>query len=71
MAVLLRFNLTGASVAIVHKNHRSARWSYLWLVDEVFAAAIGTELRQRVRGPSEALHTAGHTSWEPKQQWVQ
>ena len=66
MAVQLRFSLTGAAGAIVHKNPRSARWSYQRIVDEVdaaygpgsmHAAAIGIELRQRVRGPSEALHS--------------
>lgn len=66
MAVQLRFSLTGAAGAIVHKNPRSARWSYQRIVDEVdaaygpcsaHAAVIGIELRQRVRGPGEALHS--------------
>lgn len=66
MAVQLRFSLTGAAGAIVHKNPRSARWGYQRIADEVdaaygpcseHAAAIGIELRQRVRGPNEALHS--------------
>ena len=65
MAVQLRFNLTGTAGAIVHKNHRSARWSYQRIVNEIEAAygpcsedaaAIGIELRQRVRGTGEPLH---------------
>lgn len=59
MAVQLRFNLTGASGAIVHKNHRSARWSYLWIVDEVFTAAIGTALRVRGRSMNSPLTYEG------------
>ncbi|KAL7373215.1 hypothetical protein ABVT39_001512 [Epinephelus coioides] len=64
--VQLRFSLTGAAGAIVHKNPRSTRWSYQRIVDEVdaaygpcseHAATIGIELRQRVRGSSEALHS--------------
>ena len=66
MAVQLRFSLTGAAGAIVHKNPRSARWSYQRIVDEMeaaygpcseHAAAVGIELRQRTRQPSESLHT--------------
>ncbi|KAM3616673.1 uncharacterized protein V6R79_021511 [Siganus canaliculatus] len=66
MAVQLRFSLTGAAGAIVHKNPRSSRWSYQRIVDEVetaygpcseHAAAIGIELRQRVRKPGETLHS--------------
>ncbi|KAM6975889.1 retrovirus-related Pol polyprotein from transposon 412 [Tautogolabrus adspersus] len=66
MAVQLRFSLTGTAGAIVHKNPKSARWSYQRIVEEIetaygpcseHAAAIGIELRQRVRRPGEALHT--------------
>ncbi|XP_023283321.1 ephrin type-B receptor 2-like [Seriola lalandi dorsalis] len=65
-AVQLRFNLTGAAGAIIHKNPRSGRWSYQQIVDEIeaaygpcseHAAAIGIELRQRVRQPGETLHS--------------
>ncbi|XDV17606.1 hypothetical protein PO909_023440 [Leuciscus waleckii] len=65
MAVQLRFSLTGAAGAIVHKNPRSDRRSYRRIVTEIetaygprsdHAAAIGIELRQRVRGQNEALH---------------
>ena len=65
MAVQLRFSLNGAAGAIVHKNPRSDRWSYRRIVAEIetaygprseHAAAIGIELRQRVRGQNEALH---------------
>ncbi|CAI5682172.1 unnamed protein product [Oreochromis niloticus] len=66
MAVQLRFSLRGAAGAIIHKNPKSARWSYQRIVEEVeaaygpcseHAAAIGIELRQRIRKPGEALHT--------------
>ncbi|XP_028299789.1 uncharacterized protein LOC114461699 [Gouania willdenowi] len=65
-AVQLKFSLRGAAGAIVHKNPKSDRWSYLRMVEEIeaaygprseHAAAIGIELRQRVRRPGEALHT--------------
>ena len=65
MAVQLRFSLNGAAGAIVHKNPRSDRWSYRQIVTGIVtaygprsehAAAIGIELRQRVRGQNEALH---------------
>ena len=65
MAVQLRFSLNGAAGAIVHKNPRSDRWSYRQIVAGIVtaygprsehAAAIGIELRQRVRGQNEALH---------------
>ncbi|CAI5671940.1 unnamed protein product [Oreochromis niloticus] len=66
MAVQLRFSLRGATGAIIHKNPKSARWSYQRIVEEVeaahgpcseHAAAIGIELQQRIRKPGEALHT--------------
>ncbi|KAM8865066.1 uncharacterized protein ACB058_006440 isoform 2-T2 [Synchiropus picturatus] len=56
MTVQLRFSLTGAAGAIVHKNPRSSRWNYKQLIDEMeaaygpgseHAAATGIELRQR------------------------
>ncbi|KAJ7998405.1 hypothetical protein DPEC_G00204600 [Dallia pectoralis] len=65
MAVQLRFSLTGAAGAIVHKNPRSDRWSYRRIVTEIetaygprsdHAAATCIELRQRIRGQNEALH---------------
>lgn len=65
-AIQLRFCLSGAAGAIVHKNPNSANWSYQRLVKEVdaaygprseHAAAIGIELRQRVRKPDESMHT--------------
>lgn len=65
VAVQLRFCLTGAAGAIVHKNTRSASWNYQRIAEEVeaaygpcsdVAAALGIELRQRVRKPDEALH---------------
>ncbi|XP_078799615.1 uncharacterized protein LOC144990300 [Oryzias latipes] len=64
--VQLRFCLLGAAGAIIHKNPRSASWSFQRIVEEIeaaygpsseHAAAIGIELRQRVRRPGEALHT--------------
>ncbi|XP_053714119.1 uncharacterized protein LOC128755017 [Synchiropus splendidus] len=66
MTVQLRFSLTGAAGAIVHKNPRSSRWNYKQLIDEMeaaygpgseHAAATGIELRQRVRKAGEMLHT--------------
>lgn len=66
MAMQLRFSLTGAAGGIIHKKPRSARWNYQWIVGEIeaaygpcseHAAAIGIELRQRVRGPGEALYS--------------
>lgn len=63
MAVQLRFSLTGAAGAIIHKSPRSACWSYQRIVDEIEAAcsehvaAIGIELRQRVRKPAKALYS--------------
>ena len=65
MAVQLRFSLTGAAGAIIHKNPRSGRWGYQRIVEELedaygpcseHAAAIGIELRQRIRKPGETLH---------------
>ncbi|XP_049323360.1 mitochondrial fission factor homolog B isoform X1 [Astyanax mexicanus] len=65
MAVQLRFCLAGAAGAVIHKNPRSSRWSYARIVEEIeaaygssseHAAAIGIELRQRVRKPGEPLH---------------
>lgn len=63
----LRYSLTGAAGAIVHKTPRSARWGYRQIVDKLDAAygpcsdhaaeVIGIELRQRVRGTNEALHS--------------
>ena len=66
MAVQLRFSLTGAAGAIIHKNPRSAKWGYQRIVEEIeeaygpcseHAAAVGIELRQRTRKPGESLHT--------------
>lgn len=51
----LRFSLTGAAGGIIHKNPRSARWNYQWIVGEIeaaygpcseHAAAIVIELRR-------------------------
>ncbi|KAL0160918.1 hypothetical protein M9458_044643, partial [Cirrhinus mrigala] len=48
----------GAAGAVIHKNPRSSRWDYARIVEEVeaaygpsseHAAAIGIDLRQRVR----------------------
>ena len=58
------FCLVGAAGAVVHKNPWSSRWSYTRIVDEIeaaygpsseHAAAIGIELRQRVRKLLHAL----------------
>lgn len=66
MAVQLRFSLTGAAGAIVHKNPRSSRWNNQKIIDRiesaywprlVHAAAIGNELTQRLRKPGETLHS--------------
>uniref|UniRef100_A0AAV2K8I4 RNA-directed DNA polymerase n=1 Tax=Knipowitschia caucasica TaxID=637954 RepID=A0AAV2K8I4_KNICA len=65
MAIQLKFCLTGAAGAIVHRNHRSSRWDYRRLLEELetaygpssdHAAAVAVELRQRVRKAGEALH---------------
>lgn len=65
MAIQLKFCLTGAAGAIVHKNPRSSRWDYRRLLEELetaygpssdHAAAVAVELRQRVREAGEALH---------------
>lgn len=64
-AVQLRFSLTGAAGAVIHKNPRSAQWDDQRIIQEMeaaygpsseHAAAIGIELRQRVRRPGEVLH---------------
>ncbi|KAK2876094.1 hypothetical protein Q8A67_020190 [Cirrhinus molitorella] len=58
MTVQMRFCLVGAAGSVIHKNPRSGRWSYARIVEKVeaaygpsseHAAAIGIELRQRVR----------------------
>lgn len=54
------------------KNPRSARWSYQRVVDQIEAvygpcsehAAIGSELRQGVRGRAEALQTLKDVIYE-------
>ncbi|RXN13529.1 hypothetical protein ROHU_017665 [Labeo rohita] len=55
----------GTAGAVIHKNPRSSRWDYARIVEEVetaygpsseHAAAIGIELRQRVRRVGEPLH---------------
>ncbi|KAK3567208.1 hypothetical protein QTP86_013421 [Hemibagrus guttatus] len=65
MTVQMRFCLVGAVGAVIHKNPRSGRWDYARIVEEVeaaygpsseHAAAIGIELRQRVRKAGELLH---------------
>ncbi|RXN37980.1 Retrovirus-related Pol poly from transposon [Labeo rohita] len=65
MTVQMRFCLVGAAGAVIHKNPRSSRWDYARIVEEVeaaygpsseHAAAIGIELRQRVRRAGEPLH---------------
>lgn len=65
MAIQLKFCLTGAAGAIVHRNPRSSRWDYRRLLEELktaygpssdHAAAVAVELRQRLRKPGEALH---------------
>ncbi|KAK3543319.1 hypothetical protein QTP70_016720 [Hemibagrus guttatus] len=65
MTVQMRFCLVGATGAVIHKNPRSGRWDYARIVEEVeaaygpsseHAAAIGIELRQRVRKADELLH---------------
>ncbi|KAL1254816.1 hypothetical protein QQF64_012877 [Cirrhinus molitorella] len=65
MTVQMRFCLVGAAGSVIHKNPRSGRWSYARIVEEVeaaygpsseHAAAIGIELRQRVRRAGEPLH---------------
>ncbi|KAL0162302.1 hypothetical protein M9458_041698, partial [Cirrhinus mrigala] len=65
MTVQMRFCLVGAAGAVIHKNPRSSRWDYARIVEEVeaaygpsseHAAAIGIELRQRVRRAGELLH---------------
>lgn len=65
MAIQLKFCLTGAAGAIVHRNPRSSKWDYRRLLEELetaygpssdHAAAVAVELRQRVRKSGEALH---------------
>ncbi|KAL0151489.1 hypothetical protein M9458_053275 [Cirrhinus mrigala] len=65
MTVQMRFCLVGAAGAVIHKNPRSSCWDYARIVEEVeaayspsseHAAAIGIELRQRVRRAGEPLH---------------
>ncbi len=65
MTVQIRFCLVGAAGAVIHKNPRSSRWDYARIVEEVeaaygpsseHAAAIGIELRQKVRRAGEPLH---------------
>lgn len=65
MAIQLKFCLTGAAGAIVHRNTRSSRWVYRCLLEELetaygpssdHAAAVAVELRQRLRKPGEVLH---------------
>ncbi len=65
MTVQMRFCLVGAAGAVIHKNPRSSRWDYAHIVGEVeaaygpsseHAAAIGIELRQKVRRAGEPLH---------------
>lgn len=65
MTVQMRFCLVGAAGAVIHKNPRSGRWDYARIVEEMdaaygpsseHAAAIGIELRQRVRKAGEPLH---------------
>lgn len=65
MTVQMRFCLVGAAGAVIHKNPRSGRWDYVRIVGEMdaaygpsseHAAAIGIELRQRVRKAGEPLH---------------
>ncbi|GLD71800.1 uncharacterized protein AKAME5_002312400 [Lates japonicus] len=79
MAVQLRFSLTGAAGAIVHKNPRSSSWSYQRIVNEIeaaygpcseHAAAIGIELRQRVRRPGESLHALRDDIYEKVSSFV-
>ncbi|RXN18982.1 Retrovirus-related Pol poly from transposon [Labeo rohita] len=64
MTVQMRFCLVGAAGAVIHKNPRSSPWDYDRIVEEVeaaygpsseHAAAIGIELRQRVRREGEPL----------------
>lgn len=65
MAIQLKFCLTGAAGAIVHRNPCSSNWDYRRLLEELktaygpssgHAAAVAVELRQRVRKSGEALH---------------
>lgn len=65
LAIQLRFSLSDAADAIVHKNPNSANWSHECIVQEVdaaygsqsaHAAAVGIDLRQRVRKPGQAMH---------------
>ncbi|KAG1925231.1 thy-1 membrane glycoprotein [Pimephales promelas] len=65
MAIQLKFCLTGAAGAIVHRNPRSSKWDNRRLLKELetaygpssdHAAVVAVELRQRVRKSGEALH---------------
>ena len=66
MGEQLRHCLTGQAGSIVHKNSHALRWSYsriVWEVDCAYgpvsdhAATLSMELRERVRGVDEPLHS--------------